>query len=576
MGLRKNPKAIGDEHVKSVHQALIKFINRESIDSYPRTIKETVYSITDLYPNIENAVSKFASKNPDQARDLTIYLEQNKTVSINLFLIKKGGRIQPKNPGAKSFFSKYFLSDDLQQRFNIIFEQYYLEFLKGILESERGIHYITEIKELKRLISDIYPRFTEEINPYRDKFLYNLREACFSLLRKSYNERNDGFFHAYNTFFMTEDINIVTYYGKIEEDVSVENFNPGNPTFFDIEIFKKGKNTVGVRFGEVALTLRFKFESAPVSSIKLAASYENYPNLIEKESFNIRTINQVNDLLGSHEYEIKSTNNSNAIGKCHEAITYYHFLKDTPALTQVEHNECVELLENYYRLVNPDILQKLFTATSTIVPAIKRKLKQKYKEFSLESIELVPDSYISDKLNTGDIQLILKVNGDYVVENVSLKAIKKKSSKITTKNPGIGTILGPTYFNIGSLQPKVNEVKAKFEGGQINHIESLELLSTELGEHLMGATQDQLKVGITNLLGKAIMAITFYEEGKSECKEHSKIDGTVNVYIKTPSAIQNKLAWNNGEEEINLRVKFSRGQSYGWSSVKLTSEYQLK
>ncbi|WML48483.1 hypothetical protein RCG23_25195 [Neobacillus sp. PS3-34] len=572
--MKKKPRLIGDDHVKSVHQALLQFTQKQPIDYYPSTILETVNYITNLYKNIEFVTSKFDSKHPDQEKDLTLHLTNNKLVKINLFLIKKGGRIQPKNPGAKSFLKKYFLSDQLQTEFNILFEKNYLVFLKELVEVREGTHYFSDKKELKKLVSSYFPRFTEIINPCRDKFLYKLRESYFALIKDFYNEKAEGFFHAFNAFFMTEDVNIITSYGENENNVSVENFNPGTPNFSDIQIYKSGKNTVGIRFGKIALTLRFKFESGPISSIKLAASYDTFPDLHEKENINSSTIQKMNDLLHAHEYN-QTVNSSNAIGKCHEAISYYYFIKEYPGISQVETHECVLLLQKYYSLVKSEVLKKLFKSTSTIYTAIKEKLNEKYEDYTMESIELVPDSYISDRLNTGDLQLILKVNDAYIVENISLKALAKKSSKITTKNPGIGTILGPTFFNVGSMIPTVNEVKSRYENGELSHKGSLEVLSEELGMQLNLATQEQLKQGIENLLGKAMMAVTFYEDCVSYCKEHSKIDSIVSVYSKTPSAIQNTLAWNDDLDTISLRVKFSRGQEHGWSTIKLTSEYQL-
>ena len=131
-GMKKNSKLIGDEHVKSVHQALLQFLRKQPMDYYSNTVKQTVYFITNLYPNIELVASKFENGNPDQANDLTLYMNNNEKVTVNLFLIKKGGRIQPKNPGAKSFFSKYFLSGQLQEMFNQQFESKYFEYLKEL------------------------------------------------------------------------------------------------------------------------------------------------------------------------------------------------------------------------------------------------------------------------------------------------------------------------------------------------------------------------------------------------------------------------------------------------------------
>lgn len=570
----KSPRLIGDEHVKSVYQALLLHIDQNSFDHFPSTVTETVKFITSRFPNIQSVTSKFETIQPDQEKDLTLLLNDNRKISVNLFVIKKGGRIQPKNPGAKSFLLKYFLSEKLQSMFNQSFENDYLLFLQKLVEIKKGTHNISETRILKKLVSEYFPKFTESINPYRDYFLYSIRETCFHLLKDTFNDKNDGFFHAYNHFFMTDNFNIITRYGKNENEIFVEEFNPGIPHFGNIQIYKIGKSTVGIKYGKVALTLRFKFESSPISSIKLAASYESFKGEAENEDINSSTIQKMMNLIYSHQY-MYSANNSNAIGKCHEALTYYFFLKEHPNILQVEADECVKLMDKYYSNVKPEVLEKLYDSTSTIVPVITEKLNEKYSFFKIDSIELVPDSYISDPLNTGDIQLILTVKEEYVIENISLKALAKKNSKITTKNPGIGTILGPIYFNVGSMDSFVNRVKAQFQQGELNHKESLEVLANELGMQLKEATQEQLKVGIENLLGKAMMAVTFYDDKISFCKEHTKIDSTISVYIKKPSLIQNTLAWNGDSETLSLRVKFSRGQEHGWSTIKLTSEYQL-
>ncbi|HFK1434229.1 hypothetical protein [Bacillus cereus] len=568
------PKTIGDNHVKSVQQALLKSLDSLSIDNYSQTTKETVTFIQGLYPNIDSVTSKFDDLHPDRTNDLTLYLKDGSITYINLFYIKKGGKIQPKNPGAKSFLTKYFLSEDMQNIFNKKLEKYYLEFLKELVEHNEGTHYITDKKELKKLVEDYFPKFTNDINEYRRRFLFNLRETCFSLFQKFHSQANIGFSHAFNFFFMVDAVNIITRYGKEDDDVQVEEFCPPHPTFKDIELYKIGKDSVGIKFGEVALTLRFKFENSPTSSIKLATSYHEFPEEQDIKNSNKKTINKMKKLLTKHKY-IKTPNSSNAIGKCHEAFSYYYFLKEFPDIIQVDPNPCINLINTYYSALKPETLKKLFASTSTILPAITKKLRQKYNDYTIESIELIPDAYIGDRLDTGDLQLILKVNNNIIVENISLKALSKKNSKITTKNPGIGTILGPTYFNVGSMESIVNEVKSTFNTGGLNHRDSLEKLSYELGKQLEKANQEQLRTGTGNLLGKAMMAITIYNEGVSLCKEHSEINSAIKVKINTPTPIQNTILWSNDQETISLRMKFSKGQHHGWSSVKLTSEYQL-
>ncbi|MCR1808485.1 hypothetical protein NTC87_25200, partial [Stenotrophomonas geniculata] len=170
-------------------------------------------------------------------------------------------------------------------------------------------------------------------------------------------------------------------------------------------------------------------------------------------------------------------------------------MKEFPDIIQVDPAQCTDLMNAYYSAIEPKTLKKLFDSTSTIVQAITGKLNQKYTHYTVESIELIPDAYIGDRLDTGDLQLILKVNNNIIVENISLKALSKKTSKITTKNPGIGTILGPTYFNVGSMESIVSEVKSTFNTGSLNHRDSLEKLSYELGKQLEKANQEQLRTG---------------------------------------------------------------------------------
>lgn len=572
--MKYTPRKIGDRHVVAVYSALVDLTQGLTIDDHPPTAISTASYIYNLVPGITSVTSKFNSSNSNTAKDLTLTLENGETKSVNLFLIRKGGTIQPKNPGAGSFLSKYFLSEESQQKFNQEFENYYKLFLKDLISNKEESVYITDKRRLKQIVSSHYPKFTEDINPLRNKFLFSLREACFSILQEFYNEKSEGLYHAFETFFMLNDINIVTSYGKKEGDVWVEEFNPGTPRFDNMEVYKTGISTVGIKFGEIALTLRFKFESSPVSSIKLAASYQVFPEETEIIKANGKTLSRLDELMAQHQYQ-EEKNTSNSIGKCHEVFTYYYFLKEQPRIFQVEPDDSINQLAKYYSRLKPETLKKLHASTSTVTFAINQKLSEKYGNYSIQSIELIPDSYLANPLNTGDLQLVLKVNGLSIEEAVSLKAAARKSSKITTKNPGIGTILGPTYFDAGSMNTLVSETRDKYESGELSHAASLVRISHGLGNQLELASQIQLKKGIESLLGSVLVAITFYEDGESYCKEPSNINSQIVVEKAFPSKTQNTLVWEEGAEAISLRVKFSRGQSHGWSTVKIAAEYQL-
>lgn len=570
--MKENPRQIGDRHVKEVSLALKQYAKKEILGSFPESVLETAKYIISCYPNIKYVFSKFDGDKKE--KDLLLVLEDGSEIDVNLFLIKKGRKIQPKNLGAKSFLKKYFLQENLQNLFNARFEEAYIRFLKRLYEEKESTPYFGELKELKKIINEQFQNFTDEINPIRDEFLYSLREECFALLTDFYNGKNQEFLHAYNTLLMVSDFNVITAYEK-NGSSQAETFKARRPSFDDIRIYKTGKSTVGIRCGEIGLTLRFKFESKPSSSIKLATSYEYFKEENNFRYKNEMTMQKIDNLIRNHSFE-KAKNTSNAIGKCHEAITYYYFLNEYPNILQVENEKCIDLLSQYSTLLDTELLEMLFQSTSTIVAAIRDKLNSKYKNYNIESIELIPDSYITDRLSTGDIQLVLRVDGKYVTEDVSLKAIAKKGGRITTKNPGVGTILGSTYFNLGSMEPIVSETKMHYENRAISRRGVLEALSEELGAKIQEAPQEKLKKGIESLMGKALMAITYYKDNISYCKKPSEINGEIKVYVKSPSPIQNTLTWNGGLEMLSLRMKFSRGEEHGWSSVKLTSEYQIK
>ncbi|MFC0523647.1 hypothetical protein ACFFGV_08620 [Pontibacillus salicampi] len=578
--MSKGPRELGDEHVKDVHRALLISLQNHSLQEFPMTVSKTVEYIRELYPEIKYAYSKFEFSIPDQESDVTLILHNGETINVNLFKIKKGAQIQQKNLGAKSFFEKYFLSKDLQDIFNSKLEKYYNEFLNELVTYKIGEdHYIQSTKELKRLVATHFPTFSSGIsNEARETFLYSLRETCFELLKESYNLRSHKLQHAYNRLLMSDEITIITKYYepvvKRRKDISVEKLDLREPDFNDIHLYKKGKNIVGVRFGQVGVTLRFKFESNPVSSIKLAVSYEIFNPTSSSVHQNYLTKKGLRNIITKHRHDVKK-NDSNAVGKCHEAISYYYFLEEFQSIRQAEFNECIKLLERYYQSIKQETLEELFASTGTIIPIISDYLNAKYGSYLIEEIELVPDSYLLNKLDTGDIKLLLRVNGgNYISEKISLKAIAKKGSKITTKNPGIGTILGEDYFNIGSMQSVNDEVKEKFETYQLNRSESLEEISKELGVSLISADQMQLKQGVENLLGEALMVVTYYKDNISVCKQHSEINSEIVVSVQDPTNIQNTLYWNNWSEQLSMRAKFSKGAKHGWSSIKFTAEYK--
>ena len=544
------------------------------IEGYNELVQKTVKYIIELYPNIQVVRGKFETEKPDFNPDLLLTLHNNEKIKVNLFRIKGKAAIQPKNLGAKSFLAKYFLSEKLQADFNQYFEDEYELYLQSIIDFTGYRNVYDRTRELKKKVLARYPKFEAEINPFRRSFLFSLREYCFQLMKVEFNNGTIGIKHAFKELMMLDTTNIITRYSEENKCSVVEKWKSNINLEQGIQIYKKGNDTIGIRSGTEALTIRFKFESGPTSSVKLATSYERFPaedGVIHK---NLQSIKIFETILEKHRQQNKS-NDSNAVGKCNEAMVYYRILVTDPKIYQVDEKEFQVMLESYSPYISRKTLLDIQQSSKKAVEKIEEYLQKKYQNYQIESIQLVPDNYLKDRLDTSDMKIILKVEKQYIEENLSLKAISKSHSKITVKNPGAGTILGPLYFDIGSLTLVTDEAKVKFNKKLLTHQQCLEMVSAALGESLQAANQEKLRKGLAAIRGTATTVITNYVKDNSLILEHDVIKGVVEVYPKTPSITQTTLCWNEKQEELSLRVKFSGGHHHGWSSLKLACEYRV-
>lgn len=553
----------GKTHVLSVYESLIHDIDHP-------TAKYIKY----LYPNIRKIINKYQTNHPDQHPDLTLTLENDENIKVNLFLIKGRSQIQPKNLGAKSFLQKYFKSDLLQQAFNYDFEYELNQFFRELVNKKEVVNEYDTTTLLRSKVNTYYPKFTDEINPIRRVFLARIRDIVFHLMKDAYNSGKGLLEETFRELMMIDSTNIISRYNK---DIIYEVEQWGTKIDFNqpLHIYKKGNDTLGLRIGTDALTLRFKFESSPASSIKLATSFERFPEETKVLKENVQSIKRFEQKINSH-VQSSNKNSSNAIGKCNEAIVYYRLLKSNPSINQVEETAYQDMLETYSPIVKHDILQQIVVASIITVEKIDEYLTKKYGEYQLQSIQLVPESYIKDRLDTTDLQLILTKNGQYIEEGLSLKAIATNNAKITVKNPGAGQILGPSYFNIGTLTTLINELREQFEANQKDHRQCLEAISIAFGKAVGEAELFKLQKGLAAILGEATKVITIYKQNECRVLEYSEVTGNIQVHQQTPSAIQTTFIGNEGELELSLRVKFSAGQSKGWSSVKFVGELGVK
>lgn len=569
-------KKIGDQHVIDVSNALKCYLLNQSILEFKETVQQTARYITKLYPTIKKVTSKFETESPDSNPDLFITLKSGETNKINLFYIKGTSPVQPKNLGAKSFLKKYFLSENLQALFNKSLEYAYESYLKKIVNTREVENVYDKIGTLKKKVKKYYPKFVPEINQFRRQFLFELREECFTLLKEEYNNKfSDSIINAFNELLLINSTNIITRYTVENKCLGVEEMKFCSE-ISKINLYKKGRDTLGIRTGQEALTLRFKFESGPTSSIKLATSYERFPTDDSIVRHNLYTIDRFEDIIFNHKQQEQKVNTSNAIGKCNEAMVYYRILKSNPSINQVSEDDYTKMLSKYGPVISSSSLLAIQRSSNSALNQLNQYLRDKYDTYSIDSIQLVPDNYLKNRLDTSDLELVLVVNNQYIEESISLKALSKKTTKLTIKNPGIGTILGSQYFDIGSLNPLVSEVKEKFQNNIFDHQQSLVEVSSILGGYLKNADQISLKKGVQSLLGESITLVTFYKEEYSIMLDHKDVKNEIMVAPHTPSPIQTTLSWNNDQEELSLRVKFSSGHHRGWSSLKLACEYKIQ
>ena len=569
----KKQSIIGKQHLLNVHEALMNYVNNKSIEQFPEPIQQTVRYIVEKFKEIKIVQMKYEFLKPDEQPDLIIKLQNNETYNVNLFSLKSSGKIQPKNLGARSFIEKYFGSEKIQNQFNEYLDQEYKQFLQSIVGSKEELNPYDTVAMLKEKVRKHYPSFNGTINSIRTSFLFNLRERLFEILQQE-NILMPRILRGYKELMLVDSINIITRYKSKNKCSGVEEWKPEVHYTGEIDFYKKGNDTVGIRIGQTALTLRFKFESSPASSLKLATSYDVFPEGDARALLNAKSLTKLNQLSQQHLY-VGTKNDPNAIGKCNEALVYAKFIEKYPLVYQVDAQEFVSMYDAYAPKVKEQTMKYLKSASEKTAEKIEFYLKEKYGEHEIESIQLVPTNYIKNRLDTADLQFILNIGGKKSTVDFSLKATAKIGSQITMKNPGIGTILGADFFAVGTMTDVVDYVKLQFSNGIFNHQQSLEEVSKALGLRLSTARQSNLRKGISAILGTAPTVVTFYETKQCVIKEHGKITSTIQVLPETPTTINTKLIWNEGQDQVKLRVKFGSGQSKGWSSLKLAGEYKI-
>lgn len=288
----------------------------------------------------------------------------------------------------------------------------------------------------------------------------------------------------------------------------------------------------------------------------------------------------------------RGTGLEDAIGKYHELVT-------RSALKRLLPNCHIEgkpesSLESILTRLDPCLRSKLDAIEGPTVQRILDCICQAFgRDLTTDQIcqlapqfILRPNIYRGNRLDTGDLQVILPNR----TLRVSLKALSKHDHPVL-KNPGIGKILGPQFFD----SPKnhtflefIKNLRQMFESGKLefqpkyvpdertswSHANVLLMAASKLCELLDELDDAKIKTGIERLLDLTpdkYEVIAYYDEGTAEVHKLPLPSPPFQV-LNHPSPINVSILWPG--HRIALRVKFASGTdrdeyAMRWSSLKL-------
>lgn len=568
-------KNIGNDHVKEVKNALLQLMEGNDIEVNSAAVS-TAFYLFKKHPNIQFIQSKFDFANSDQHPDINLRVE-NIEIPYHLFKIKSGV-IQPRNLGGKSFLSNYFNETKLQEKFNSRSEQLLKYFYNSILVN--ADEYLS-LKEMRKEIKLAGITFANNIQAQkaRKNILFSLRENALEIFHALLNNgRKDKIISGLNDLLFSGEKMLITSEKK-SRFLVLEKSHQFSYTD-SINIYRKGNDSIGFTDGKISLIIRFKFESQPNSPIKLTTSLSDYEPVNRiNTSLTTKFETTWEDLISNAP--IKTTSDPNSIGKVNEALIYHYFLKNQSTIISDEtKNDArhIENLKNYGSKLSKQTLKKLnSTCKQAIEITLLPQIKTQYPNYSVSAISLTDEAYRLDIKDNSDIKILLNLNNSFFVKELgySLKANAKSSSIPVLKNPGFGTILGPNYFRVGDTVNFSKELKKNFLEGKFNHTQVLEYANEYLANSLKSASIEQLKKGVSTIIGEVPTLHTFYEENSTKLSEVIRYEDDLNFKANCPTSINNSIFWNSDQEQLIMRVKFSGGHSKGWSSLKLACTYKI-
>ncbi len=252
----------------STELASLEKIGKLTGDRILNLVQDDITSIND----IGNSSGAIGIQNTD---DLVVNTQDGSKIGFSLKCWKTKSTVLSKNMGAKSLLQEYFLASTEQQIFNQKMETEQLDFLNSILKTNHksiavakkqiNNHAVQNGKSKARFSDSNY----KNANSQRDKFLQKLRDNLYNILQELSTSQLEN---ACNLILDSDKKLFHASYSSGNESVDFIS-TPKITGARNIEIIKRGNDSVVVKINSHSVGFRFKFESGITSSIKLVGDY---------------------------------------------------------------------------------------------------------------------------------------------------------------------------------------------------------------------------------------------------------------------------------------------------------------
>lgn len=528
-------------------------------------------------------------ENPNTAPPIVVDTAEGEAWEYDLRLGGRAGAIQPGDRGAQNILLKCLGLREAQNQFNRVFEQERTRFYQELLELlddeplEDPMALRGEVRKVTaRLLLD-----GESVRAVRGCFLGRLRDHLHTLLESMARSSPDAL-RDYRPLLLTHP----------QRRMLVAGFCKGRPEVISVGfperaegtpvVGRLGRDTVRISFNNLALSLRLKFENDHLSAVKLAVAYQPsslLPGVTAAKNYGYvkSALAQLADVQGT------TTDGSTHVGACFEILVALYLLQETEA-----ENRSPEMSRELLRQasgVTSITMNRLLNAAPAAARFLRARLQDSVPhDLIVEYVMHDPRAYAADPLETRDISVGFRSDRRLTEIGVSLKAVARITKEIGTKNPGAGTLLGPTYFGLVPdkvVHEHIAEIKMEFldsqrieamdkahsRSGTNAHSTAMRRFADYLEQTLRGALEDglqrQLLCGLSALVGRRPILIAAYGGNPSLFWFDPQIATSQEVHAIRRTR-DNTITVECDRLRYDIRVKFvSATRHVGqWSNLK--------